>query len=554
MAAVSDTPEPVVPAEVPEERIARVSQEIETLADELDLERPLSTRAVVEALSATDRASERRVEYERLAAELRELDAAVRRTADATAFANEAITAAAEARDADVTRWNKTLADLSLHANLDMPRSLTAVGDISTQQAELRLLDETRRRIVGMKQRNGETDRVLTTILEAADLPRFEPGDGLAALRDLEGRWNEHRDALTRRRTVEHASQEWLANRNSLNERIRAVQTALDELVSAGGCRGMEEFRSAAAALAERARVDVELRQLYNAQPELVGPDSAELAEELYKMSPDDLAAQAAELEDRLVRFIAERDNAIQQSGELRLRLRQLETEDSISQLHTTIDRLTEEMRVAGRHWGVLTIARTLLDRTRAEFQESRQPALLGAASEYFRRMTLDRYTTVRAVLGENRFEVVTDGSLARRPEQLSRGTVEQLFLALRFALIEEYCRNTEPMPVLLDDVLVNFDPERALAAASAIIKLSQRHQVIALTCHPETVTMFQEAAIAAGVEPPNIVSLKPGTSAEAANPDPAISEPSAGPVPGSAPSGSIDAAEPGRPRMHPLL
>jgi hypothetical protein len=165
--------------------------------------------------------------------------------------------------------------------------------------------------------------------------------------------------------------------------------------------------------------------------------------------------------------------------------------------------------------------------------------------------MTLGRYSSVRAVLGENRFEVVMDDSVGKRPEQLSRGTAEQLFLALRFALVEEYCSNTESMPVLLDDVLVNFDPVRARAAAAAVIELSKRHQVIALTCHPDTVTMFQSAAKEAGIESPNVLDLAPSalnitgegdaTGGEATSPK-STSEPTSEPL------------ETPRPRMQPLL
>ena len=70
-----------------------------------------------------------------------------------------------------------------------------------------------------------------------------------------------------------------------------------------------------------------------------------------------------------------------------------------------------------------------------------------------------------------------------------------QLFLAMRFALIEEYAKNAEPMPVVLDDILVNFDPERAKAACKVIINLSDRFQIIFLTCHPETEAMFKSVA-----------------------------------------------------------
>jgi hypothetical protein len=48
---------------------------------------------------------------------------------------------------------------------------------------------------------------------------------------------------------------------------------------------------------------------------------------------------------------------------------------------------------------------------------------------------------------------------------------------------------------VVLDDILVNFDPERAKAACQVIMDLSERFQILFLTCHPETIAMFESVA-----------------------------------------------------------
>jgi len=69
----------------------------------------------------------------------------------------------------------------------------------------------------------------------------------------------------------------------------------------------------------------------------------------------------------------------------------------------------------------------------------------------------------------------------------LSTGTAEQLYLAMRFGLVEHFGREAESLPVVMDDILVNFDPERAERAARSIEELATRHQVLYFTCHPGT-------------------------------------------------------------------
>jgi uncharacterized protein YhaN len=75
----------------------------------------------------------------------------------------------------------------------------------------------------------------------------------------------------------------------------------------------------------------------------------------------------------------------------------------------------------------------------------------------------------------------------------LSRGTKEQVYLALRLAAIEQTATDHEPLPVIIDEVLVNFDPERSRRAAQAFAEVSARTQVIVFTCHPWIANLFAD-------------------------------------------------------------
>ncbi len=76
--------------------------------------------------------------------------------------------------------------------------------------------------------------------------------------------------------------------------------------------------------------------------------------------------------------------------------------------------------------------------------------------------------------------------------ESLSRGTREQLFLSLRLALAACYARRGAPLPLVLDDVLVNFDAERAKAAAAVLGDFAAAgHQLLVFTCHEHIAGLF---------------------------------------------------------------
>ena len=72
---------------------------------------------------------------------------------------------------------------------------------------------------------------------------------------------------------------------------------------------------------------------------------------------------------------------------------------------------------------------------------------------------------------------------------------VESIDAGVTVALIGERGREAEPLPVLMDDILVNFDPERAKAAASAVLSLAGNHQILFFTCHPHTADLLESLA-----------------------------------------------------------
>ena len=85
--------------------------------------------------------------------------------------------------------------------------------------------------------------------------------------------------------------------------------------------------------------------------------------------------------------------------------------------------------------------------------------------------------------------------SSGKPPERLSRATAEQLFLALRLSYIDNLAGAHPSLPVLMDDVLVNFDDDRRWAAARVITEFAASRQVVYFTCHPATAEAFAEAA-----------------------------------------------------------
>jgi uncharacterized protein YhaN len=127
-----------------------------------------------------------------------------------------------------------------------------------------------------------------------------------------------------------------------------------------------------------------------------------------------------------------------------------------------------------------------LMDRARETFDRERQPEVVRVAGRVFARMTLGRYTDVRIPM-DSGISVVSAAGDLKPVTELSQGTAEQLYLALRVGLISSLGVTGGNLPVLMDDIAVNYDPERLAAASMAITELVSARQVVLFTCHPAT-------------------------------------------------------------------
>ncbi len=187
------------------------------------------------------------------------------------------------------------------------------------------------------------------------------------------------------------------------------------------------------------------------------------------------------------------RDARREEVGSLRDHIRDLETSADASK-----DRQTLEIRIGmataeADRWTTLALAGTILRRTRERYEREHQPAVVQIAERFLREWTDGRYRRIvapleGAALGVGSIQQVELANGRLLPiTALSTGTAEQLYLALRLGLVEHFATSAESLPLIMDDILVNFDPARAARAARSVEELATRHQVLYFTCHPET-------------------------------------------------------------------
>ena len=203
------------------------------------------------------------------------------------------------------------------------------------------------------------------------------------------------------------------------------------------------------------------------------------------------ITSEARKLSE-LIEDVRSRQQALsEEKGRVETLLGQLTSEEDSSALRVQRTMLIQQLTENAREWSRLTLAGELLDRARQKFEKERQPGVIRHAQKFFTTITDQRYDRLYAPIGEQTITVMDQVGRSKQPSDLSRGTREQLYLALRFGLIREFGEHTERLPVVVDEVLVNFDPERAHRTADAFVDLSQTNQILVFTCHPEIAELF---------------------------------------------------------------
>jgi hypothetical protein len=219
----------------------------------------------------------------------------------------------------------------------------------------------------------------------------------------------------------------------------------------------------------------------------------AELVPSLESGEIGEWRQELVRIAERLVEVQEQRDEAL---GRLRLAesaRTELEQSAEVATFETELETVRADISAAAREWVVAAMARGLVQRTLAEYTRQHQPGVLREASASFERVTGGVHRAIVQQEDGDGLLIEDRTGAIRRPEELSRGTMEQLFLCLRLGLADEFGRRSVPLPLVMDDVLVNFDPSRASAMAAEIRRFAAQRQVLYFTCHPETARLMSE-------------------------------------------------------------
>ncbi|MBW1820084.1 MAG: hypothetical protein JRJ60_23345 [Deltaproteobacteria bacterium] len=202
------------------------------------------------------------------------------------------------------------------------------------------------------------------------------------------------------------------------------------------------------------------------------------------------------ELREEIDALENEKARLDQTIGEEKNELSKMDGSAEAAELVEESQRILARLEADAARYARLRLASAVLAQAIERYRETHQEPVLKRTSELFADLTRDAFEGVRVEFDDQGSPVLAGVRPGGRdivgPEGMSDGTADQLYLALRLASLETYLAHHEPMPFILDDILIQFDNERAAATLNVLGDLSKKTQVIFFTHHRHLVDMAE--------------------------------------------------------------
>ena len=224
-------------------------------------------------------------------------------------------------------------------------------------------------------------------------------------------------------------------------------------------------------------------------------------ADRLLVLDPDAADRAEQELVERIEELEREASHLGERIGSLRSGLEAMRAESNAAEAAAAAQLHLARVRENAERWCRVKLAGHLLSREIERYREENQGPLLTTSSSFFSRLTLGAFAGIKAGFDDKDRPclrcVRADGTTEVDVSGLSDGTRDQLYLSLRLASLVRRAEIAEPMPLVLDDVLIQLDDQRAAAALGVLAEVSRRMQVLFFTHHARLVDLAR-AAVAA--------------------------------------------------------
>ena len=395
--------------------------------------------------------------------------------------------------------WQAVLKRLNLPAEWETELARKVIDKLSATRVRLAGLPGEEARIAAMQSRIQEFDERVRSLCEA-----LEP----ALVRDpTELAIEKLAEQLERAVETQRGHDDWSKKRSiareqskSLNERHGSLDARRIALFALADAMTEPEFLEVVTRAEKAVKLDGEIEQLIR-DIEIIraGDDRDEFESSLAQSERAVLEGEQRDLGEQLRRQEQLKREADEAVGAARKELAQLDGSGAVAILTEELSHKRSLLAAEVDRYMPLVYARHLLNAAVSRFEKDNQPEMIATVSRLLGQMTGGKYIEFDRS-GKQSVLIRRADGVERTPDQLSTGTREQLYLAIRLAYVLHYCDKNQPLPIVIDDVLVNFDEARTRQTLTVLADISRSAQVLFFTCHRHMVDLAR--SVVPGLNP----------------------------------------------------
>jgi len=393
--------------------------------------------------------------------------------------------------------WVQTISKLGSSADAtpeDVNDFVLALDDVF---AELEKGKERQQRIDAMQHnRKAYAQRVAEAVAKLApDLTDLEPE---AAAIELNARLTGDKERRQEYRLLEKEKRKKRSDLSKENEKLAALEETLRLLCIDAHADSPDQLSDIETRAAAKIKLTDKLDTVNERLSELAsGQQLQEFVAQVKAHDPDELVAKLERLEIEKQEALHKQKSIIQEIALATRELQSIGGESLAAAMAEKAEGLVGNIQADVEYYVKLRLASAILTKAMERYRQSNQSPVLSIAGDYFKIMSQGSFAGLRADFDDKGEPVIK----AKRPDgkiltlaEMSDGSRDQLFLALRLGGLTRYVKANGPMPFIVDDVLVHFDDDRSAAALAALGELAKETQVVFFTHHKHLISLAESS------------------------------------------------------------
>lgn len=395
------------------------------------------------------------------------------------------------------TKWTVALGELGLSENM-VPEAIGALLDIidEMRQTAGRIRSLRHDRINKIKRDIKDFEHVVSSLVTvlADDLLGQSAENSVL---ELENRLTEALQVQGLREKKIEQVEELKIQIDELENQRRELAASVSHLKTSAMVDTNDELKEAIEQSNQKRSFEKERSEIIEKlQQDGDGKSIEELKEECDEVVIDDVVAREKSIQMDLEDLRKQQTDAAEKRSQAREAFQSIGGDDAAARAAASKQEAIAEIQEAANRYVRVKTSAMLLQWAIDRYRREKQTPLLKRAGELFKTITRDSFLSLQVEYDNNDKAHLTgvrpDGSVVTVSD-MSDGTSDQLYLALRIASIKDYLERAEALPFVADDLFINFDDERAAAGFELLGDLSQTTQVLFFTHHQHLVEIARK-------------------------------------------------------------